>query len=260
VQKHEWEMAMSKTIHKLTKRREALIMLGSALGGLTLAQRGFAACAVSELFTNGFENGVPIVPGSCVLIPSETAGPYPLSSLLANSTFVRSNITEGLPGILLRMRFRVVNLNASCAPIENAAVYLWQTNRDGLYSGYSQPEGNTVGQTFCRGVQLTDCNGDAVFETIFPGWYSGRITHAHFQVFLNGAFGGAVTRTSQVAWPLDTVAQVYAAYPRGQNTTVTSFANDGVFSDGVVNQLALISGDNVSGYDSSLLVGIVSPI
>jgi hypothetical protein len=54
--------------------------------------------------------------------------------------------------------------------------------------------------------------------------------------------------------------QVHAAYLCGQNTTLTSFANDGVFSDGVVNQLAVISGDNLNGYDSSLLVGIISPI
>ena len=56
-------------------------------------------------------------------------------------------------------------------------------HKDGVYSGYDQPGSNTVGQTFCRGVQMTDSTGLARFTTIYPGWYSGRITHVHFRVY-----------------------------------------------------------------------------
>lgn len=36
--------------------------------------------------------------------------------------------------------------------------------------------------TFLRGITPTDSNGIAVFQTIFPGWYSGRATHIHAKV------------------------------------------------------------------------------
>ena len=37
---------------------------------------------------------------------------------------------------------------------------------------------STVGQIFLPGVQLTDGNGLATFDTIYPGWYRGRTTQA----------------------------------------------------------------------------------
>jgi protocatechuate 3,4-dioxygenase beta subunit len=37
---------------------------------------------------------------------------------------------------------------------------------------------STVGQIFLPGVQLTDGNGLATFDTIYPGGYRGRTTQA----------------------------------------------------------------------------------
>ena len=47
---------------------------------------------------------------------------------------------------------------------------------------------------------------------------------------------------------------LYVAH--GQNTSVSSFANDNVFSDGVDNQLCVVSGDVDSGYTAELTVGV----
>ena len=43
--------------------------------------------------------------------------------------------------------------------------------------------------TFLRGIQLTDADGSAEFETIYPGWYIGRTIHIHLKVHLDGEAG-----------------------------------------------------------------------
>ncbi len=98
---------------------------------------------IDEVFADDFE--APL--SSCVLIPSETQGPYPLLTALGNEALYRRDIGEGRPGLPPSYRFKLVNLNAGCAPIPDAAVYVWQCDRDGVYSGYSQPGAHTVGQT-----------------------------------------------------------------------------------------------------------------
>ena len=196
---------------------------------------------------------------SCVLIPQETQGPYPLLAIISNSGMVRTDITEGKAGIPLTLKLKLVDVNNSCASIPYGSVYVWHCDKDGVYSGYSNQTGgvNAIGETFCRGIQDTDENGEVTFTTIYPGWYNGRITHIHFQVYL---FNSAIsTATSQIAFPQDVTRTVYNSSlyaARGQNTSVGSFAADNVFSDGVTYQLADVSGDISSGYEATLQVGI----
>ena len=125
-----------------------------------------------------------------------------------------------------------------------------------MYSGYSQPGGNTVGQTFCRGVQMTDSTGLARFTTIYPGWYTGRITHVHFRVYL----GNSLEATSQLAFPQDITRTVYASalYAHADRTRQsTSFSADNVFSDGEQYQLCTMTENAaIGGYDAALTVGI----
>jgi protocatechuate 3,4-dioxygenase beta subunit len=195
-------------------------------------------------------------PTSCVLIPRETEGPFPLfGTIVGNSAYYRSDVTEGKPGVPLRLTLKVVNVSASCAPLPNLDVYIWHTDKDGAYSGYANQNGaSTVGQTFCRGIQTTNASGEASFTTIYPGWYAGRITHVHFRVYLNTT----TSVTSQLAFPSDVTTAVYASalYTRGQNTSVTSLSADNIFSDGATYQLATSSGSVAGGYDASLVVGI----
>ena len=139
------------------------------------------------------------------------------------------------------------------------AVYIWHCDKDGLYSGYNvSNNAGQAGLTYLRGIQLTDANGLASFTTIYPGWYAGRITHVHFQVYLNNNLAVTATATSQLAFPLATTQAVYntALYTKGQNTSVTSFSADNVFSDGTTYQLVNITGDTTNGYTAELLVTI----
>lgn len=216
-----------------------------------------------SLSRTGPSPGACAFASTCALIPSETEGPYPLLSILANPAIVRQDITEGRPGVPLTLVLKLVNINQGCAPIANAALYIWQCDKDGVYSGYSGQTGgtNATGQSFMRGVQTTDSGGQAVFQTIYPGWYAGRITHIHFRAYLNNTLSGNGAVTSQLAFPQDVTQAVYGSNlyaARGQNTSVTSFAADNVFRDGTQFQMVSISGNPVVGYIATLIVGIAA--
>ena len=228
-------------------RRQALGALGS-LG------------AASLLGGNARPSQAAESPASCVPIPFETAGPFPLLAVLSESKFLRSDITEGQPGVPLQLTLEVADVGRNCAPVTGAAVYVWHCSKDGAYSGYEQgAQGDQRGKTWLRGLQLTDGAGRATFRTIYPGWYPGRVTHIHFQVYVGDQRHGRATATSQLVFPEEVTAAVYAspAYAgRGQNSTVKRIADDFLFADGYEHQLARISGDPAAGYVASLRVGV----
>lgn len=192
----------------------------------------------------------------CVTTPSETAGPYPYD-LSSNSAIFRTDITEGKTGIPLSLTLTIVNSNNSCTAISGARVDIWHCDKDGYYSEYSEPgylgtQDNT-GKTFLRGIQLTDTNGQVKFTTIYPGWYTGRVTHIHIEIFVNSV----LKATTQIAFPdsLNTTIYNTALYsPHGQNSTTNS--NDMVFSDSVSSELVTITGDTTNGYAATFQVGV----
>ncbi len=240
-------------------RRHALGALG--LLGLAGCSSGGSNSSNSTSDTSSgdsTDNTTGGMTASCVLIPEETAGPYPLwTDIAAAAIYQRSDITEARSGVPLRLTLRLVNVNDGCSAITNAMVYVWHCDKDGLYSGYNQPGGDTTGETFCRGVQTTGSGGEVTFLTIYPGWYSGRITHVHFRIYLGNDLGA----TSQLAFPPDVTNAVYDSElysERGQNDSVGSFASDNVFSDGTQYQMCTVTEDaSTGGYDASLVVGII---
>lgn len=199
----------------------------------------------------------------CVLIPQETEGPY-VFDLSNNPDMFRQDIRENNPGTQLNLKFTVVNINDNCSPIQNARVDIWHCNKDGYYSAFNNQSGylgtqNHAGETFFRGIQMTDVDGVVDFVTIYPGWYPGRAAHIHFQVFLNSV----LKATSQTAFSdaqTTAVNNTPLYSPHGQNPTKNS--NDGVFSDlsNTAYELLTIT-DNAStgGFDGSLIVGIDAP-
>ena len=86
------------------------------------------------------------------------------------------------------MAVRVMGVGERCIPMEGALVDLWHADAEGVYSGYPGQLGglDTSGQTFLRGIQPTDGDGVAQFDTIYPGWYPGRTVHIHFKVHYEG--------------------------------------------------------------------------
>ncbi|MEO5570656.1 MAG: T9SS type A sorting domain-containing protein [Bacteroidia bacterium] len=230
------------------KRKDFLKGMGAlGIGSLLPLQK--AAAAATGLSRASFKNA-----GSCILIPQETAGPFPWAMGL--TPFFRQDVREGNAGVQLNLTLTVVNINNNCAPIPNARVDIWQCDKDGNYSEY----GTFAGQSFFRGYQFTDVNGQVNFITIYPGWYPGRVTHIHFQVFLNSV----LSATSQMAFQDSLTTAVYAnnslIYINGQNAVTN--ATDGVFADAANTQYELLTvvANGSGGYDGSLIVGMNVPL
>ena len=140
-----------------------------------------------------------------------------------------------------------------------AAVYVWHCDIDGNYSMYSAA---TIDETYLRGVQETDANGNVTFQSIWPGCYDGRWPHIHFEVYPTLADAlEARSRivTSQIALPqaeceLVYVATGYDASPG--NLKKVSLATDNVFSDGWDQELATATGNNDSGWTVALTITV----
>lgn len=117
---------------------------------------------------------------ACVLTCAMTRGPC------YAETIERQDISEGYPGLPVRLALRVVD--TECRPVAGAAVDIWHTSTAGLYSGEDAVDMCTRGDAdaqahrFFRGVQTTDADGRVAFDTVVPGWYRGRTVHIHFSV------------------------------------------------------------------------------
>lgn len=216
----------------------------------------------------------------CIADPTETAGPYPAdgtntssgatSNVLTVSGIVRRDIrasfistTTVATGVQMTITLTVVDVNASCAPLVGYAVYLWHCDRSGNYSLYS----GAASESYLRGVQVTDANGQVTFTTIYPACYSGRWPHMHFEVFssLSNALGGRyAVLTSQLAMPSAWNTTVFAdttLYPTSaSNLRSVSLANDNVFADNssaqIAQQTPAITGTVAAGLIATAVIGI----
>jgi len=175
------------TESKLVGRRDLLIRglrTGAAvgLGSLMFGSLSDSSLVVSKAMASvpgGALDFVAVEP--CILTCTAMLGPCYFSPVLD-----RRDITEasaGKIGLPTRLAFRVVDVS-TCEPVAGATVDIWHTDNNGVYSA---PIGQICNSTdpsaqqmrFGRGVQATDANGWAYFDTFFPGWYPGRVTHIH---------------------------------------------------------------------------------
>ena len=191
---------------------------------------------------------------SCVLIPSETAGPFPLD-LTENNFYFRKDIREGKLGAPLLLKLKVLG-DSNCLPLQNVRVNIWHCDKDGLYSGYSgQGNAGQAGLTYLRGYQITDADGEVEFLTIVPGWYNGRVCHIHFQVYVSSAYAAI----SQLTFDVEQKQAVFAANPTlyTKGADPLAIASDNIFADGYLYQLAqLTPNSEIGGYNSYLEVTV----
>jgi protocatechuate 3,4-dioxygenase beta subunit len=162
-------------------------------------------------------------------------------------------------GVPLTIELTVLDVAAGGAPVEGAAVYVWHCDREGRYSLYSD---GVTGENYLRGLQPADASGVLAFGSVFPGAYSGRWPHIHFEVYPSldeATAAGSKLVTSQIALPQDVCELVYATAGYEQsarNLAQTSLESDLVFTDGYSTQLATASGSVEDGITIRLNVGV----
>jgi protocatechuate 3,4-dioxygenase beta subunit len=260
------------------RRRALTLLAGAGASVVALAACGSAgdSTAAATTSTTAARTGGPTPPdassGSSAddgTIPEETAGPYPGDgsngpNVLTQDGIVRTDIRSSFggasgsaDGVALAIDLEIVDADGS--PHPGAAVYVWHCDREGRYSMY----GDITDENYLRGVQVAGGDGRLAFTSIFPGAYSGRWPHIHFEVYPDEAAAtsaGTPTATSQIALPEDVCATVYATSGYEQSVTNlsrSSLASDMVFGDdGAVEQLATMSGDVDSGLTAALTVPV----
>lgn len=199
---------------------------------------------------------------ACTVTNSETAGPFPT---ITPASYVRSNMVMDRTGVAFTVNININNINANCGALQGAIVDIWHCDKDGNYSQYGgtgMQSTNYTSYNFLRGRQVTDSNGLVSFTSIFPGWYTGRATHIHVHIY-NAA--GTSLLVTQIAFPEGTgsaVALVNASTANGYTKGMTGYtynASDNVFSDGVSNEMATISGSIAAGYLLNHTIYVAGP-
>jgi protocatechuate 3,4-dioxygenase beta subunit len=265
-------------------RREALALLGGLGAAVVVAgcSGGSSKDAASTATTRASTGAAgatrspattspSATTASCAPIPEETAGPFPGDgsngpNALALDGIVRSDIRSSVAGasgvargVPLEVKLTVVDTTKGCAPMSDAAVYLWHCDAAGGYSMYGS---DVSDQNYLRGVQPIANDGSVTFTSIFPAAYSGRWPHIHFQVYPSVSQATAAKgrlRTSQLALPESVCDAVYATSGYAgslSNLERTSLSTDMVFRDGYSLQVATVTGNTDDGYTAALLVGI----
>ncbi len=248
-------------------------VLGRVADGLTtrvdrrrlLAMAGGGAAAVALAAC------IPVTGGGYAAINEETAGPYPGDgsngpNVLTTSGVVHRDLTKSfgsmsgsVTGVPLTLRMRATDVSDGGVAKAGLAIYAWHCDALGRYSLYSS---GVTNQNWLRGIQVTDANGWVRFDTIWPGCYSGRWPHIHFEVYPSASAASSSAnkmRTSQVALPATQSKAVYATSGYTGSTTNLSrlsLSTDGVFRDGWTNQLAAVGGNVTNGYTATITFAI----
>ncbi len=252
--------------------RRTILKAGIGLAGLSLT--GFSA---TRVFAQ--ESTPDAIPTSCVLTPELTEGPYYLDGQI-----LRQDITEGKPGVPLALQIAVQDIT-DCSPLANAAVEIWHCDAQGYYSGVTganpgggASEDDTTSTTYLRGIQLTDADGVVTFNTIYPGWYSGRTVHIHMKVEVNGQIvditedpdatatdgetyeGEMTVHTGQLFFEDAITDEVLMtdAYLRDSSQGHITNDEDNIFGDhgDEPGFLVEIDGDVTSGFSGMIVVGV----
>lgn len=145
------------------------------------ATGGTAAMTGARSYPNPFTSQLG---AACKLTCAQIVGPC------HGNTQVRQDISEGHPGLPVRLAFRV--LDERCQPVEGASVDIWHAGPEGTYSGDDQhalcnaDDEKARAAHWFRGVQRTNAEGRVDFNTCFPGWYPTRTVHIHFTIQIAG--------------------------------------------------------------------------
>jgi protocatechuate 3,4-dioxygenase beta subunit len=210
------------------------------------------------------------------LTPELTEGPYWVDTALRRSD-VRANTSgaETAPGVAqdgvsLKLTIKVLE---SGKPLSGVAVDIWHANARGLYSDESSQAagggaggGDTSGQNYLRGYQITGRDrginaaplaGQVSFETIWPGWYTGRAIHIHVRVRKLSEHGATIAGyTTQIFFSdADNDAVVSGAAPYNtrspKNDPSTDESDTVLRSADVATNVVVVAGNLSDGFTAA---------
>jgi len=179
--------------------------------------------------------------GACMLMPVVDEGP-----LYVKGEEIRKDITGGEQGIKMTLLIQVVDYK-TCQVVPNAYVDIWSSNSTGIYGGVQGYPGmgdpndaSILKITNLRGVQPTDTNGIATFDSLLPGHYEGRATHIHAIVYLGGTkaanntvINGKAAHIGQIYFDQGLITNADKVAPYNRNRMpITLNVNDFLFRAG----------------------------
>jgi protocatechuate 3,4-dioxygenase beta subunit len=175
---------------------------------------------------------------SCILTSEGESGPYYVAG-----EYVRQDLVDDQEGVPVHYDFQIIDVE-TCEPIVGSYFEIFSCNSTGVYSGTTNTgNGNTedtsvLDKTFLRGLQPTDEEGVASFDTLFPGHYAGRAVHIHTILHENATVreNGTVydltaSHIGQTFWDQSVRDAVELLYPYNTNTqSNTANADDRVIA------------------------------
>lgn len=233
----------------LLTRRELLKMSFGSAGFLATA--GVGKLAMSPAIAAAASP-------SCVVRPEQTEGPYFVDENL-NRSDIRTDPSDRSvrPGVPFRLEFQVSRMTgATCGPLRGAIVDVWHCDAQGIYSDVRDPRFDTRGKKFLRGYQISDANGVATFQTIYPGWYEGRAVHIHFKIRTGEQAKTVREFTSQLYFDESVNEQVFKQPPyAGKSSRRVNNDADFIFRRGG-KDLLLNPMKNAQGYAATFSIGL----
>jgi len=235
---------------KPLSRRAALGRLG-VLGFVSLVG------LQSRLRSARAAGGSIVIGDACTLSPELTIGPYFVDEHLERSDLRQGEgsdtpyITDAVP---LYLTINATSaITAGCSPLAGVQIDVWHCHAGGLYS--DEAANGTGGQTWLRGYQLTDADGNVSFTTIYPGWYQGRTIHIHVMARYYDSAGNTTYQfTTQLFFDDATSNLVMANYPyntRGNRGTTNQ--NDSIYD---ASMLLDLSGNSDGSYTGTIMLGL----
>ena len=196
----------------------------------------------------------------CIVRPEQTEGPYFVDERL-NRSDIRTDPSDGSlkPGVPFALTLRVHEIRGTdCRPLANAAVDIWHCDAAGVYSDVrDRSYFDTRGKKFLRGYQMTDSEGTARFQTIYPGWYPGRTVHVHFKIRTDPESRHGHEFTSQIYFE-DSLSERIHSQPPYRPAARGRIRNrqDGIFRNGG-RDLMLPLAPAGDGYAGTFEIGLI---
>jgi protocatechuate 3,4-dioxygenase beta subunit len=256
-------------------RREALGAAGAVGAALLVGRNGLPAL---EQIVSAAPAAAATQAATVAVTPSMTEGPYWVDELLRRFD-VRANTgssTAVQAGVPLTVKINVLDASGGGA-INGAHVDIWHANAYGLYSdesgqqtGGGTSNGNTSGQNFLRGYQVTGTDagaaaapvdGQVSFKTIWPGWYNGRAIHIHVRVRTYNGSSVATNYTTQIFFSdADNATVLNGAAPyntRSPKTDPTTDENDNVLTSSAdATNIVPVTGTIAAGFAATFTIGL----